>query len=175
MFGSLESLKKKRKELDAQEARWLQEVAAYDRSGAWRIDGFVSVTSALRESCHLDPGDAHGHVTLARKLMSLTIVAEAFASGDISRKHARVIADAYTPARASELTYMETELVAAAIQFDPKQLGGFVRHLTNAIDGDGGAGTDQKLYESRECYLSETLNGVRDLNGRLDPIGGKIL
>ncbi|MDQ1435119.1 MAG: hypothetical protein QOF59_1935 [Actinomycetota bacterium] len=176
MFGdAMHEIMRDRRALDAAEAAWLRKVASYDRSGEWRVDGFGSAASALRENCRIDRGVAHGHVALARKLTSLPSVADAFARGDISRQHASLIADAYTPARASELADMETELVDAATKFTPTQLRGFVRHLTDAIDGDGGAGTDQKVYESRECYLSETLNGVRDLRGRLDPLGGKIL
>ena len=46
MFASLEAIAKLRKELDAAEAAWLREVAAYDRSYDWRAEGFMNPASA---------------------------------------------------------------------------------------------------------------------------------
>ena len=72
MFGArMEELKEERRKLDAAEAAWLGKLATYDRSGAWRDDGFVNVAVALRVACRLDPGTAAGHVGLARKLERL--------------------------------------------------------------------------------------------------------
>ena len=63
---------------------------------------------------------------------------QAFAAGEISARHAMVIAGAFTPARAAEMAPVEGALVDAARQFTPYELGGLVRHVTDAIDGDGG-------------------------------------
>jgi Domain of unknown function (DUF222) len=89
MFASLEVIAKLRKELDAAEAAWLREVAAYDRSYDWRAEGFMNPASALRHACHMSQGVARGHLELARKLEDLPEVAAAFADGEISARHAR--------------------------------------------------------------------------------------
>jgi Domain of unknown function (DUF222) len=176
MFAcALDSLVSERQALDASEAAWIHEVGEYDRSGQWCTDGYLNAAAALREHCHLDPGVAHGYVALARKLETLHGVADAFKRGRISSRHAQVIANAYAPERAADLDGMELELVDTATKFAPKQLRCFVRHITDAIDGDGGAGNDDKLYNAREAFLSETLGGGHHLDAHLDPVGGKIL
>jgi hypothetical protein len=57
----LESLVKLGKDLDAGEAAWLREVAAYDRSHDWQADGYQTAASALRHACHLSVGVARSH------------------------------------------------------------------------------------------------------------------
>src|SRR5437868_1641737 len=109
MFVSLDLLVKKRRELDAAEAAWLSDVAEYDRSGDCTIDKFQSAAVALRHACNIDSGVAHGYVSLARKLEKLPVVAAAFAEGEISQRHAQVVADAYTAARMDEIGNLETE------------------------------------------------------------------
>src|SRR5258706_13664041 len=100
MFGSVDEIEQQRHALDAQEAAWLQNVAAYDRSGEWAVDGYLNAASALRDRCRMNHGVARGHVELARKLRHVPVVAEAFGEGDISRRHAAVGAAADTPAPA---------------------------------------------------------------------------
>jgi hypothetical protein len=155
-------------------AAWLNKVAAYDRSGEWAVDGYLNAASALRARCRMNVGVARGHVELARKLQHLPVVAEAFAEGEISRSHASVVADAYTPERASHINNVEAQLVGAARDHTPQQLGSLVRHVTNAIDGDGGAATDEALYARRGYYQSSTLDGMLVTNGTFDHVDGEI-
>src|SRR5258706_10074235 len=126
MFASLEAIAKLRKELDAAEAAWLKEVAAYDRSYDWQAEGFMNPASALRHACHMSQGVARGHLELARKLEDLPEVAAAFADGDISARHATAIASAYTSERAAGIGDVETELVDYARIATPQELGGVV-------------------------------------------------
>ena len=96
------------------------------------------------------------HVQLARKLEHLPVVAEAFGLGEISRSHAAVIAEAYTPERAAEISNVEPQLVAAAHDHTPSELGGLVRFVTDAIDGDGGAESDEAQHARRGYFMSST-------------------
>ena len=169
MFGTLDDLRQERKRLDAQEAAWLRKVAAYDRSDGWRAEGYASAANALRHACRMDPGAARGHVELARKLEDLPEVADAFASGEISRSHALVIAHAYTPERASEISHLEAAFVDAAAAAEPKVLRNVVRHITDAIDGDGGAAADDAQYKRRQWFMSRTLDGMLKVDALLDP------
>ena len=177
MFVSLEEIAEEQRDLEARMAAWLKKVAAYDRSGDWAADGFLNTASALRAVCRIDQGVARGHVELARKLGDLPQVAAAFERGEISARHAVVVANAYTPERAGAISDVETELVNVARQHLPKQLGGVVRYLIDAIDGDGGAVSDDALFERRRLHLSSTLDGMlrhqRDLRPRVrgDPAG----
>ena len=174
MFGSLAELAAERRALDAQEAAWLKKVAAYDRSGDWSSDGFLNAASALRATCRIDQGVARGHVELARKLEDLPEVANAYRRGDISQRHAVVVANAHTPERAGAIAEVEAELVDVAREHTPKQLGGVVRYLIDAIDGDGGAVSDEALFERRRHHMSATLDGMVTYDGICDPETGAI-
>ncbi len=55
----------RRREIDAAESAWLAIVAAYDRSGDWRADGYASAGAALAAACHMTEGAARTHVELA--------------------------------------------------------------------------------------------------------------
>src|SRR6476646_6011387 len=81
MFVLLEELAAERRALDAQESAWLNKVAAYDRSGDWGADGYVSAAAAIRVACHMNTGTARGHVDLARKLEALLEMSAAFGRG----------------------------------------------------------------------------------------------
>jgi 5-methylcytosine-specific restriction endonuclease McrA len=174
MFWSLAEIAEEHRDLEARLAAWLKKVAAYDRSGDWAADGFLNAASALRAVCRIDQGVARGHAELARKLEDLPQVAAAFERGDISSRHAVVVANAYTPERAGAISDVETELVDFARQYLPKQLGGVVRYLIDAIDGDGGAVSDEALFERRRHHMSTTLDGMVTYDGICDPETGAI-
>jgi hypothetical protein len=174
MFVSLETLSQRRRELDALEAAWLHDVAAYDRSEDWRADGYLNPASALRHACRMNPGVARGHVELARTLGDLPEVAAAFGRGEISRAHVQVIANAHTPERAAEITRLEQPLVDAARAANPRELVGIVRHITDAIDGDGGASNDEALRARRRLHVSRTIDGMLAEDGLYDPEAAEI-
>src|SRR5258707_6948396 len=111
MFGVLDCLAADRRASDAQEAAWLQNVAAYDRSGEWAVDGYLNAASALRHRCRMNHGVARGHVELARKLQQLAAVAEAVGDGDISCSHALVVAAASTSEEDTYLVKIQPQLV----------------------------------------------------------------
>src|SRR5258708_21020283 len=96
MFGRLDALKQRRSELDAAEAAWLDDLAEYHHSGDWRDEHYASAAAAIGSVCHMDSGVAHAHVNLARKLEKLPEIADAFRAGDISARHASVVATAFT-------------------------------------------------------------------------------
>jgi hypothetical protein len=169
MFVSLERLAQQRRELDAQEAAWLRAVAEYDRSENWRAEGYGSAAAALRHTCNMNAGTARAHVDLARKLLQLPETAEAFGDGAISRQRARVIADAYTPERGGALARVEAPLVDTARRATPRELSSIVRRLTDTIDGDGGAASDEELFARRRMHMSRTLDGMLIEDGIYDP------
>jgi hypothetical protein len=175
MFVSTASLAKRRKEVDALEAQWLADVGEYDRSGDWSIDGFLSAASAIATTCRMDHGVARHYVELARTLSRLQEVAAAYAAGDLSLRHVRVFADAYSKKRAEALAAAEPPLVDAALEQTPKQLAATVRYATDAIDGDGGAESDADEFDDRRLYLSKTFRGRGDMRGNCDPVSFDII
>ncbi|MCU1467686.1 MAG: endonuclease, partial [Actinomycetia bacterium] len=169
MFGFMDEIKRAREALDAQTAAWVAKVGAYDRSEHWRADGYGSVEAAIADACRIDRGVVHADVKLARKLEQLPLVAEAFAEGAISQRHASVIATAATPARMAEFTNLEREFVDAARKCPPKELAGIVRYVTDALDGDGGADAEDRIYQRRRYHQSSTLDGMLATDGLFDP------
>ena len=172
---TLEELAARRREIDAMEAEWLRMVAAYDRNGDFVADGHANAAVALRVACRLTGGAARGHVDVARKLEQLPATAEAFREGAISRSHAALIADAYTPERAGAIAELEPTLVAAAKRLHPRDLRAVLRHATDALDGDGGASADDNAYRRRRVHLSTTIGGMGVLDGQLDPESTEIV
>jgi hypothetical protein len=161
MFGAaLLEIEAEHRDLEARMAAWLGKLADYDRTGQYGTDGFASAAVALRAACRMNPGVAHRHVELARKLTDLPDIADAFSRGEISCAHARVVANAHTPERAADITNIETQLVAAARDHTPHELGALVRHVTDAIDGDGGAATDDAQLNRRRLHVSSTFDGM---------------
>ncbi len=116
----------------------------------------------------MNPGVARGHVELSRKLEDLPEVADAFGSGEISPAHARVIAKAYTLERASEMAGLEKPIVDAARVANPRELLGIMRHITDAIDGDGGAASDEAIHARRRWHMSLTIDGMLKIDGLVD-------
>jgi hypothetical protein len=102
------------------------------------------------------------------------VVAEAFGLGEISRAHVSVIAEGFTPERAAVISNVEPQLVAAARDHTPRDLAGLVRHVTDAIDGDGGAASDEAQHARRSYSLSNTLDGTLVTNGTYDYVDGEI-
>jgi hypothetical protein len=173
MFARLTALAQRRSELDALEAEWLEEVADYHRSEEWRAESYGSAAAALGDACRMDAGvaHAHAHVNLARKLEKMPDVAAAFGRGEISARHAAVIANGFTPARAAEMSAVEDKLVGVARTQSPKVLSGVVHRLTDAIDGDGdgGAESEEARYARRRYHGSRSIDDMLNVNALLDP------
>ena len=147
----------------------LRAVSAFERSGEWAADGFVSTASALRAKTRCSHGQAHRSVQTARKLESLPETAAAFAAGEITGEHVSVLTARYTPERAEMLEGIEAELVDFAQISTPGEFRNALQTMVDAFDGDGGAGNDRKQDRLNQMTLSSTLGGRGMLNGSFDP------
>jgi hypothetical protein len=170
MFASTLLLRKRRREVDAVEADWLTYVGEYDRSGDWAIDGFLSTAAAISELCRMDAGVARHYVKLARCLVRLPKVAEAYTAGDISLRHVTVFADAYTKKRADALGAAEEAMLDAALARTPKEFAAIMQFVCDSIDGDGGASNDDDDHDARELFLAKTLGERGDIRGTCDSV-----
>ena len=120
-------------------------------------------------------GAARAAVRLAVRLHDqLPATLAAFSAGKISRHHAAVIADAYTPERAAELAPLEEIFANAARRLDPGDLRDLVRRAVDAIDGDGGAGSDADAAAKNRFHASVLAGRVRT-DGSHDAESGEII
>jgi hypothetical protein len=156
------------------ESAWLRAVDAYDRSGAWCDEGYANGAAGIRNKCLIDQGVASSTLGLARKLRELPAVADALASGAISRAHAQVIANAHTPGRPEYEPFVEP-LTKIATLAAPKAVGEKVREITDALDSDGGGDRSYEAYQRRKFYMSQTMDGMWRGDFLLDDEAGRIV
>ena len=85
-------------------------VRAADRRECYRCDGAVSMKAWLRGTCRLAPAEATAVVSTGRRLEQLPETAAAFAMGEVTATHARVITRAVTPGRVAKAAEAGIEL-----------------------------------------------------------------
>src|SRR4051794_25759398 len=85
------SLVEGRRRLDSGEAEWLGWLVEFDRSGLWALDGHTCCVSWLVDRCGLSRSTAHEKLRVAYQLWRRPLVAEAFASGELSYSKVRAL------------------------------------------------------------------------------------
>jgi hypothetical protein len=156
------------------EALWLRALDEYDRSGAWCDEGFVNAAAAVRNKCRIDQGVASSTLGLARKLRELPAVMNRLESGEVSRAHAQVIANAHTPGRPEYEPFVEP-LTEIAAHTTPKGVNEKVREICDALDGDGGGDRSYEAYQRRKFHMSQTLDGMWRGDFLLDDEAGRVV
>ena len=164
-----------RRTMDRLEFQFSRRLRLFSKRRGYATLGFVSLISWLRRACRLMPGAAMQHSEVARNLPSLPHTSTALASGDIGFHHAAVIARSVTELGADAVAAEESRLVRAAHNLDPKYLSYLTRRLRYSIDPDGTLAHSNDQYDYRYVHLSQTLDGVFYLDGRLDAEGGATL
>jgi hypothetical protein len=153
----------------------LRAVRRLDRSRRYAADGALSAAGWLRHRCQMTYGAAAGSVAVARKLDVLPALSDAFAAGEVTRQHARILADACTAAREDAIRELEPQLVAAAKATDAREFRNLVGAVADAIDGDGGAASAEAQHERRLLHVSPLLDGMYAIDGLADREGAEIL
>jgi hypothetical protein len=155
-------------------------VRAADRREAYRRDGAVSMKAWLRGSCRMAPDQATATVSTGRRLEQLPATAAAFAAGEISATHARVITRAMTPARLATaadagIDLGETDAILAdlARATAPNETARGVARWVAGVDPDGTL--DDAADTRRRFTMASGLDGRVHLRGELDATGGEYL
>jgi hypothetical protein len=155
-------------------------VRAADRREAYRRDGALSMKPWLRGSCRMAPDQATSTVSTGRRLEQLPETAAAFAAGEISAAHARVITRAMTPGRIATaadagIDLGETDGILAdlARATAPKETARGVAQWVAGVDPDGTL--DDAADVRRRFSMASGLDGRVHLRGDLDAVGGEYL
>jgi hypothetical protein len=144
----------------------------FDARGAAAADGALSTAAWLRSACRLAPGAARERVVVARELAELPTTAAELSAGDISYRHAALLATATAELPEADTGPAESILLTAARRMDPATLAKLTTRLRYILDPDGARRRAQDVYEGRRLFVSPVLDGRFALDGSLDPEGG---
>ena len=157
------------------EAELTRRLHRFDKGGGYAATPALTAKAWLRWKCNFSPAAAANRVAVARGLADLPLATEAFADGDISYPHAAMIARTAEKLGDKMEANAETILVTAAKELDLGQLRVVTMKLQHLMDPDSVLDESNESHERRFLSLSQTLDGVFYLNGRLDSEGGAIL
>lgn len=166
---------KLRRHINGCEAEFQRRLTRYDTGQGYAASGALNPKPWLRWQCHLAPSVASGRVEISRLLAALPQTLAAFADGDISYQHAAMIARTSERLGDKMESEAETILVKAAKEMDPAQFRIVTLQLRHYMDPNSVLEDANEAHELRFLHLSQTLDGVFYLNGRLDAEGGATL
>ncbi len=164
-----------RRHINGCEAEFIRRLRRFDDGQGFVGTGTFGAKQWLGYECKLSPSVASDRVAMSRQLPALPQTSEAFADGDISYQHAAMIARTAERLGDKMEVHAETILVTAAKELDPARLRLVTLKLRHCLDADGVLLDANEAHELRFLHLSQTLDGVFYLNGRLDPEGGAVL
>ncbi len=167
-----EELVEIRRQIDALEYRFAKVLARFEKSREWAGDGAASATAWLRWKCRLPANAATQRVGLARTLEALPEVDQVFAEGEIGFSHASSISALTEVVGADAVRPGVETVVDVATRLSADRFRFAMRHLRHLLDSEGASEDARREHDRRWLALSETLDGVYILDGRLDPEGG---
>ncbi|MGH9289616.1 MAG: DUF222 domain-containing protein [Acidimicrobiales bacterium] len=145
--------------------------AVFEARRMYADDGSRSCGAWVAHRCRLPIGQARAEAWLGRRLRVMPATAEAFAAGDISSRHASVLASLAGGRTAELFARDETELVDDARRLAWPDFCRVVEYWRQCADPDGterDAAHDEAL---RRVHLSPGLRGTGHLDGLLTPLG----
>jgi len=157
------------------QAEALRRLRRFDSGQGYANSLALSAKGWLSWKCNLTYPAASNQVEVARALESLPQTSKALADGDISYRHASLIARTSEQLGDRMEAHAEEILVTAAKKLDPQSLRQVTAHLRHCLQPDEVLRDANEAHEKRFLYLSQTLDGVFYLNGRLDAEGGAVL
>lgn len=152
--------------LAAATCRWLLLVAEFDERGGWADWGAKSCAQWLSWRCSIGRVTAREHIRVARRLVELPLVREAFGVGELSYCKVRAITRVATPE-------IEESLVELARHATGAQLEKLVRSYGGALAAS--TETAQELYERRHLAVRWDDDGSLLLAVRLPPDEGALV
>jgi len=164
-----------RRHINGCEAEFTRRLHRFDKGGGYAATAALTAKAWLRWKCNFSPAAASDRVAVSRELERLPQATQAFADGDFSYPHAAMIARTAEKLGEKMEANAETILVSAAKELDLGRLHVVTVKLRHFMDPDSVREEANESHERRFLSLSQTLDGVFYLNGRLDSEGGAIL
>jgi hypothetical protein len=148
-----------------------QMTAAADARRLWADDGSRSCGAWVAHRCRLAAGHARGEVWLGRRLRTMPATAEALATGDISLRHAMVLASLAGGRTTEFFARDEAILVDHARTMSWADFVRAIEYWRQHADPDGVERDAQHDHALRRVHLSPGLRGTGILDGMLTPLG----
>ena len=164
-----------REVVDRTEAASAEVLRRFEKAGAYKADGALSVVAWLRWKCKLSGGAAAERVGVAREVTKLSKIEEAFASGELGYQQAALIARSVENVGAAAVRKEEANLLEAAKTMDAGRFAGVVKNFEHRVDAEGALAEANRAHARRYLHISQPENGVVRLDGLLDAEGGATL
>ena len=164
-----------RRTIDSLESVSVEVLRRFDKSREYVSDGSASSVAWMRHNCRISAASAAQRLEMARNLPELPETEAAFAKGEIGYQHVSLISKTAEQVGVAAVREAESILVKAAKEMGPGRFRIVIAHLRHALDPDGALEDANQSFERRYLHLSESLDGVYYLDGRLDPEGGAAL
>src|SRR5713226_8940859 len=142
------------------QAETLRRLRRFDSGQGYANSAALSAKGWLRWKCNLTYTAASNQVEVARALDSLPQTSLAFADGDISYRHASLIASTSEQLGDKMEANAEAILVNAAKDMDPLSLRKVTGHLRHCLQPDGVLRDANEAHDRRFLYVSQTMDGV---------------
>ena len=152
--------------INAAQHRFLTLLAALIERDAWAGNGIKSPAHWLNYHCGIDLGAAREKVRVAKSLLTLPAIDEAFRAGTISYSKVRAMTRSATPDNEQMLLQVALHGTAQHVE----QLVRKYRRAESLTDDRG----DQSRYAAREltCFFDD--DGMLVLRGRMTPEDGAV-
>lgn len=157
------------------DAEFTRRVEIVHRRNDTAADGYLSTAAFLTHRLRMSRAEALQVVVTATQLPKLPGTEQAFAAGEISGRHAAVIAVGAEQLGAEIVARAEPILLDVARTTDPGRLRRVVAHLRYVVDPDGVDDDADAKHERRGLTVSPTLDGMVAVNGLLEPETGAAL
>ena len=161
--------------VNACQAEFMRRLMRFENGGGYFGTGTFGTKGWLHYECNLAYSAASDQFEVARLLADLPETTKVFAEGEISYKHAAMIARTAEKLGDKMDAHAESILVNAAKELDPLRLRRLTLQLRHELDAESVLDDANALHDSRFLSFSQTLDGVFYLNGRFDAEGGAIL
>ena len=147
----------------------------FEKSGAYKKDGALTVIDWLRVKGKLSGGAAAGRVGTARQLGQLPQTEELLSRGEIGYEHAAAIARAAENVGAATVRKEEKKLLEVAQTMDPGRFAAVAKDFEHRVDADAALAEANRAHSRRYLHLSPPANGSVRVEGLLEAEVGAML
>lgn len=148
--------------------------AAWDRNQTWALDGSRSAAHAFSRDTGLSVATCRRALARGDSLRHHCVVAEAYATGDLTVDQTEVLVAAATPERAGLFSRDERFLVDQAALLSERDLRRVVKYWTSCADDELEV-APPTVHDGRHASITAGLDGEIELLAVLDPVGGAIV